>query len=203
MKNQAEKGGRQRILEEAEALFTAQGYQAVSIRDIAQACKLTNAALYYHFPNKAELFREVIAHHVTHMSQRMREAGQGIEDSRARLVAVLSVYAAHIATQHSSFFSLRREARALAEEGGHGEGMHYMQILLRPVEEVLAQAAQAGEIRQLSERFSPAALLVGMVHGFTRHQRHGQETGITGEDVEALVDVFWYGLARKSEELKE
>ena len=49
-------GGRDAILDTSAKLFSQQGYKEVSIRDIAQACGMTNAALYYHFKNKEDLF---------------------------------------------------------------------------------------------------------------------------------------------------
>ena len=52
--------GRRCILEEAQRLFASRGYHGVSIRDIVQACGLSNAALYYYFGSKQNLYVEVI-----------------------------------------------------------------------------------------------------------------------------------------------
>jgi hypothetical protein len=49
-------GGRDAILDTSTKLFSQHGYKEVSIRDIAQACGMTNAALYYHFKNKEICF---------------------------------------------------------------------------------------------------------------------------------------------------
>lgn len=48
------------IIEEAFKLFLNHSYEAVSINDISQAIGLTKGALYHHFKNKEELFKEVI-----------------------------------------------------------------------------------------------------------------------------------------------
>lgn len=45
---------RERILEEALALFVEHGYEGTSTRAIAQRVGVTPAALYYHFPSKAD-----------------------------------------------------------------------------------------------------------------------------------------------------
>ncbi len=50
----SDSSGREVIIETSAKLFNQQGYTGVSIRDIAQACGVTNAALYYHFKNKDE-----------------------------------------------------------------------------------------------------------------------------------------------------
>jgi AcrR family transcriptional regulator len=46
---------RARILAVASELFTEQGYDATSLRQIADRLGFTKAALYYHFPSKEEL----------------------------------------------------------------------------------------------------------------------------------------------------
>ena len=51
---------RQQILEEASALFAEGGYDGTSIRGIAKACGITEAAIYRHFSSKAHLYEEVI-----------------------------------------------------------------------------------------------------------------------------------------------
>jgi AcrR family transcriptional regulator len=48
------------IIEEAFKLFLNHSYEAVSISDISQAIGFTKGALYHHFKNKEDLFKEVI-----------------------------------------------------------------------------------------------------------------------------------------------
>ena len=46
---------RERILDAALELFTEQGYDKASLRELAQRMGFTKAALYYHFPSKADI----------------------------------------------------------------------------------------------------------------------------------------------------
>lgn len=57
-----EKNTRLAILEVAAADFSAQGYAAVSMRDIAAAVGITPAALYHHFADKETLYTATVAH---------------------------------------------------------------------------------------------------------------------------------------------
>ncbi len=52
-------GTRAEILRTAMALFTTQGYDATSLRQIADRLGFTKAALYYHFPAKEHLAIEL------------------------------------------------------------------------------------------------------------------------------------------------
>lgn len=51
---------RRRLLELSARLFIEQGYNAVSLRDIASAAELTKGAVYGHFRSKGQLLIEVI-----------------------------------------------------------------------------------------------------------------------------------------------
>jgi len=53
-------GTRRRLLELAGQLFVEHGYEAVSMRGIASAAKLTKGAVYGHFRSKGQLLVEVI-----------------------------------------------------------------------------------------------------------------------------------------------
>jgi AcrR family transcriptional regulator len=49
------------IIDTASQLFLKQGYEATSVRQIADAVGVTEAALYYHFKDKRELLQAVFA----------------------------------------------------------------------------------------------------------------------------------------------
>lgn len=51
---------RERILDAALDLTAAKGAEGTSMRELADACGVNVAALYYHFPSKADLLRAVI-----------------------------------------------------------------------------------------------------------------------------------------------
>lgn len=52
---------RDRILDVALALFAEKGYDATSMREIAEQLDITKAALYYHFDSKAEIVQTMLA----------------------------------------------------------------------------------------------------------------------------------------------
>ncbi|MDD5582605.1 MAG: TetR/AcrR family transcriptional regulator [Candidatus Marinimicrobia bacterium] len=52
---------KEKIREVAAHLFATQGYKATSMQQIADACGVTKAALYYHYTGKDELFLDIIS----------------------------------------------------------------------------------------------------------------------------------------------
>jgi AcrR family transcriptional regulator len=57
----ARSGTRDQILAIARRLFVDQGYAGTSIVDLARELGTTTAALYYHFPSKADILTELLA----------------------------------------------------------------------------------------------------------------------------------------------
>ena len=51
---------REEILELSAPLFARHGYDGVSMRDVAAAVGLTQAALYYHFSDKDQLYLDAV-----------------------------------------------------------------------------------------------------------------------------------------------
>jgi len=194
MTTQTTRLGKQHLLEVAEQLFTEYGYQAVSIRDIAQASGVTNAALYYHFPNKEALFDEVIEYHANKLAQRLQEAGADADTPRVQLAAMLTEYAAHVSERRSPLFSLRRKPDKVHREQVEKQHGRLVGRMLAPLEDVLQSATSQGELRQISDDYSPASLLLGLFHGMLQHRKHCTDRQISPEDIKLVIDIFWDGL---------
>lgn len=70
----AEIDTRVRILDAAESLFTEQGFEATTLRQITGAAGVNLAAVNYHFGSKEELIREVFRRRLTWLNQqRLKE----------------------------------------------------------------------------------------------------------------------------------
>jgi AcrR family transcriptional regulator len=198
MENRSTRVGKQRILEVAEELFTTQGYRAVSIRDIARGCRVSSAALYYHFPSKEDLFRSVLEQHARNLNSRMREAGGTGGPFRARASAMLREYARLAADRRSPIFLIRRELpserHGLGKAELHAQHAQLLHAMLFPLDELLRQAIESGELKDLPEGNSPAALLVGMLHGQIQYHQACQGRYIDDQDIELVIELFWTGM---------
>ena len=74
---------RTRIQAVALELFTEQGYDATSLREIAERLGVTKAALYYHFKSKEEIVESMMADHLVRLEELLKEyAGQPITHER-------------------------------------------------------------------------------------------------------------------------
>ncbi len=89
-----EKDTKSALLDCAERLFLAKGFEAVSVREITDAAGANVAAVNYHFSSKTELYRACLKRRLGQVAQRRialieRISSQG---SHATLNEIISVY---------------------------------------------------------------------------------------------------------------
>ncbi len=195
--NSSPKVGREKILEVSEKLFTEHGYRAVSIRDIANACNVTNAALYYHFKNKDDLFEKVLERHGERLKEKMLNAADMADTNQAKVMAMLVVYADLIDKRHSSGLSMRHKTSGLSHEKLRKQRGHFMQSMLMPLEQSIQSAIDAGELKPVPKDTSAASILLGMLHGLHQHRRMCFDSKISHEQIRFVVDIFWKGLGNE------
>jgi AcrR family transcriptional regulator len=80
-----------RILSVAQQLFMEKGYRAVTTREIAAQCEITQPALYYHYSDKQSLYIAMLERFVSHIQKRLRVVGDGtIAERLEGMLEVLS-----------------------------------------------------------------------------------------------------------------
>ena len=84
------------ILETAQRLFDEHGYDATSLRQIAEAVGMTKAAVYYHYPAKEHLLVELTRPMLEAMSELVTRLRTGSADSAAALAAYLDLFIDHL-----------------------------------------------------------------------------------------------------------
>ena len=191
-------GGRDAILDTSAKLFSQQGYKEVSIRDIAQACGMTNAALYYHFKNKEDLFLAMLERDHEKTLAALRAAAQGPGDLREDLKRLVAQYAAITRERKQSFQTLWRDMKQMEDVRAwklFGEMQHE---IMRPLIERLEQAEAAGEIKP-GETQLYARLLHGMIMALTHAGRPDKPHRASAQEVDAAVDVFLNGVMTSDE----
>src|SRR5579884_1347641 len=80
------------ILRTAQQLFMEYGYRAVTTRQIASACGLTQPALYHYFRDKQELYLAMMHEEVAKMRaalERMARRGESVAERLQRIVVYL------------------------------------------------------------------------------------------------------------------
>jgi len=190
-----ETGGRAFIIDTAARLFSQKGYPGVSIRDIAQACGLTNAALYYHFKNKEDLYLAVLrrSHEKALRGVAGRAALKG--DLPARLMQLVRRYAEVMCGQRQSFQSLRRDL-AHIDDARAGRLLGEIRAdFMRPIQELI-EAGQADGLIAAGDAKLLARLLHGMIIALTI-EGTGRQPRLSASEAQTLVEVYLHGVVKK------
>jgi AcrR family transcriptional regulator len=127
---------RRRILVIAADLFSRQGYTGTTIADIARELGTTTAALYYHFPSKADILGAMIDERLPRTSQQLTEqviavlAGPGADRS-----ALIRAHAAMAVVKSATMAALGLSGGTL-DRAGRTEVLDLALSTLRAPQEV-------------------------------------------------------------------
>jgi AcrR family transcriptional regulator len=149
------KASREAILDGAFQTFARNGYRDTAIDDIAAAAEISKGGIYFHFPTKESIFRELMRTTADKLVGKVEEAveaeAEPIAKAEAALRTVLEVFAGH-----------RTMARLFFEAGGAGRGFQAELNALhdrfaRLVQGYLDEAVAAGTIAPLDTRVTSIA----------------------------------------------
>ncbi|MFZ0530650.1 MAG: TetR/AcrR family transcriptional regulator [Propionicimonas sp.] len=182
---------RERILATATSMFVDRGYEAVAMREIAEACGITKAALYYHFSGKADVLHAIFVAYLDDLAAVVEASGdKGTGEARLRwLVAGL--------------FEVAPERRAVMRLAMHDVGKldpeqrrefaaAYRSRFIGPLQQILRDGAASGEFKPVDPEVA-VWLLLGMLYPFFAPPGARRPAG--ADAVDALLDVFLHGLA--------
>jgi AcrR family transcriptional regulator len=185
---------KERILQEATRLFTERGYHGVSMRELAEACEVTQAALYYHFRNKEAVF-------LTILETYLEETGAAIDAIRSQSGSATE----HLTQIVQKLFSQRPDQRAVIRLAMHESNnldpetrsqfsRLYHQRFTGQIEAVLQAGVDQHEFRPL-----PAAMytwiLLGMVFPFLTYSTQVRELSPDPQvTVQMILEAFFQGI---------
>ncbi len=96
---------RAEILEAAERIFVADGYEGATIRKIADEVGVSSTALYMHFPDKGCILLEICERTIRQLLERNSEIAAKPEDAARRVELMLDSYM-HWGLEHPNAYML-------------------------------------------------------------------------------------------------
>ncbi|GAB6931036.1 hypothetical protein JCM10914A_50190 [Paenibacillus sp. JCM 10914] len=180
------------ILWTASMLFMENGYESVSLQQIAKACQVTKASIYYHFTSKPELFKiavTTILHKAYDSTRRFLHEADTLE------AGLIRVAEAKIAKPHAEMETMMREAEPFLSE----EQMQAIREAEQRIHQVLAEHIQAsmqsGELREGNALLMAQAFSAMLMLGNREDTRSGY---ISPRDLAIeIVDLFMHGAMKQ------
>lgn len=93
---------RQRILDAARDLFASEGFEAVSMRRIADRIEYSATAIYHHFPDKETLFRELVREDFLSLAAALNQL-HGVDDPLER-IRLMGLHYVRFAVEHPNHY---------------------------------------------------------------------------------------------------
>ena len=201
---------RTKILDAARDLFARQGYDAVSMRKIAEAIEYSPTAIYVHFKDKAELMRELCLVDFGRMAEGNRLVFE-LADPIAR-IRELGYHYIRFAASHPNHFRLMFMTKPApevemseqeAKDAGQGDPNQDGYALLKLCVE---QAMSQGRLRpELGDADVVTQLLWAGVHGVAslhivrpEHERWCKWSGAERLSRE-MIDLLFRGILKEGD----
>ena len=142
------------ILAAGRDLFSALGYDAVSVRDIVRRTDLASGTFYNYFPDKASIFRALVEETGDEARRRAREARRSAGPA-GFIEQGFRAYFAFIASDPDTFAFLRRNVSTIREQFGDA----FMPAGLAELEADLRAAIGRGELPAVDVEYCARAML--------------------------------------------
>ncbi|HZS77870.1 MAG TPA: TetR/AcrR family transcriptional regulator [Ktedonobacteraceae bacterium] len=192
---------RRTILRVAQQLFMEYGYRAISTRQIADACGLTQPALYHHFKDKQELYVAMALEELSKTQvalERIARRSDTLEE-RLRRVALYLLSS----TQHDHTLMLHDIRHELSPEARMTLSKAFQESIIAPIASLFQEGQLSGELRNSKQQGSDpsiaAFLFISMISTLLpRGHREFMQLN-DGELVSLVTQIIFHGLARPAE----
>lgn len=189
------------ILDAALEVFSAEGFEAARVEDVARAAGISKAGLYLYFPGKEEILRALIAREVAPFAKSVSAIAEaGRDDPPTALAGIVSTLLPLVADARR--FKTPRVVLAVAARFPE-IGRHYrkevVEIAAGAVAALVAAGAARGDFRKVDPT-SAARLILGpiLMEALWRHVLKGPEDPRpAAERAHAHLDLVMRGLAAK------
>jgi TetR/AcrR family transcriptional repressor of nem operon len=153
------------ILDVAERLAQIRGFNAFSYADVAGELGLTNAALHYHFPSKAELGEALIVRYAIRFLGALAEIDESLSDPLRKLDAYTGLYAAVLQTQRMCLCGMLAADYETLSPGMQGAVADFFERNERWLAEVLKQGRADGTLSFPGSPLEEARSIVSGLEG--------------------------------------
>lgn len=185
----------QLILQAATELFLAEGYQKVSIDEVAGKAGLTKATIYYYYKSKADLFTETMVQMMIRIRSHMETM---LSTDSSLYTRLLQVAHAHLqATVDIDLDGFMRETKNALSPAQIKKVQSAEENMYQTLENTFITAMENKEINKINSTFAAHAFMSLLKVGNYRNPDGTSIFPSTEETAEHIVGFFWKGLTDK------
>lgn len=187
------------ILRTAQELFMEQGYRAVTTRQIADACGLTQPALYHYFADKQALYIAVMQEELAQRKAALERIAQHNESIEERLKKVVRYL---FSTAHRDHSLMLHDMRYELDEAVHDRMQTaFHDSVVAPIASIFEEGFQKGLLHDWRNcginAMTATYMLLSILSRFLSVScSQDASVSVRTERAETIVQVLLYGLAR-------
>ncbi|MBV7508141.1 TetR/AcrR family transcriptional regulator [Bacillus sp. sid0103] len=191
----------QLIIQTARGLFMEQGYRAVSTRQIAKICGVTQPALYHHFKNKQTLYVAVMQQTLHQTEVDLNGLLSQFTTFQERLTQIALYMAAHFEMDMSQMFhDISHELHPNDQQQLY---QSWIKAFLTPVENMINDGVSKEEIKNPARMNTTTTQLAYLILNFIKSILEPENTARLSvkerqtkaeEKAKLMVKIFIYGM---------
>ncbi len=188
---------RRTILRVAQELFMEYGYRAVTTRQIADACGLTQPALYHYFGDKQALYVSMAQEELAKTKAALERIVRRKEDVKERLRRVAMYLVA--STQHDINPMLHDIRYELTPEAQSTLNVAFQTSIISPIASIFEDGLSTGLLLDQqhggADAVTAAYLLLSLISNVVTRKRNSVSQVSDSELVNLVVHVLLHGLS--------
>lgn len=193
-------GREAQLLAIARRLFAQKGFDATSLRDIAEAAQITKAALYYYFPNKDALYERVVIESMDSLLAQVQAAVARVPTPMQKVRAFLHASAAEMEQRRDQWVAGSNAFWQAGATGRRGLALTQRDEYEKLLRQCIADGIASGELRAVDPAIAGRLLLSGLNQLSRWHHAGGRLTA--AEVIDQYLDIVLLGLINRGAPLQ-
>ena len=186
---------RERLIRETTHLFVERGFDGTSMRQIADACGVTKASLYYYYPSKADILADIVRTYLDAVSAAVVQGRAASPTPAEQLRAIVSQLFTLPPEGRAVIRLAMHDLRHLAEPDRAAFGDAYDRQFLHPIAEIVGAGVASGEFTS-HDPMTVVWVLLGMLYPFLSSP---PSAATSPQLVDELLSLLLDGLSTRRE----
>ena len=185
---------RKRILAAAEVVFSRDGFQGATTREIAREAGVNEVTIFRHFRTREELLHSTLEHSCASLDALIQMDENWSDDLFGRLERYIRELYAHVRGKEAIARAFIGEARVLSDSTRHTLQEFMLKRKARFVAG-LEQAQEAGLVRKGIDLSAAADFIRDSIHSaMLRHTAYGDDAESVAAHLKGVTEIFYQGI---------
>ena len=180
------------VLETATRLFIKEGYKNVSMDDVAKACKVTKATIYYYYPTKGELYTSALIAMMDRIKLSILQILEQPKPFKERLEQLVEIHLS--ATIDIDMKNFMKEAAINLSEEQLSQVHASENRMYQTIERAMEMEMDKGTIRKGNSTFFAHTFMAMMSVGYFKDGEGNRLFQTEAIAAKEIVEFFWFSV---------